>query len=116
MSDPNSTRWNYANIMARPALRRANVGEKSRLHLDCRLHAGAWHRRQHSDLQFGEPHSIRAVAVSPRWTGHDDLGLRPRRLAHRRNVRYLSRVGGAKSFLRRGHGDEPLAADNDRTG
>src|SRR5215470_18010692 len=40
--------------VARPALRRANVVEKSRLHDDCRHHAGAGHRREHGDFQRGQ--------------------------------------------------------------
>ena len=38
---------------ARPALRRANVDEEARLHVDRRHHAGAGHRREHGDFQRG---------------------------------------------------------------
>src|SRR5215510_1956781 len=54
------TRRNYANTLARPALRRANVTQATRLHDNCRHHAGAGDWREHGDLQ----HRQRTVAES----------------------------------------------------
>src|SRR5262250_2531659 len=45
---------NYANTLARPALRRANIVEETWLHIDCCFDAGAWHRREHIDLPVVE--------------------------------------------------------------
>src|SRR5262245_21822738 len=51
-SDISSWR-NYAYTLARPAVRFANVDEKSRLHADRRAHAGPRHRREHGRVQRG---------------------------------------------------------------
>ncbi len=45
-----------ANPLARPALRRANVAETTRLHLDRRAHAGVGRRRQHRAFHGFQPH------------------------------------------------------------
>src|SRR5262245_39831827 len=41
------TKRDYANTLARTALRRATVDEESRLHAGRRLNAGVGHRREH---------------------------------------------------------------------
>src|SRR6266511_272057 len=43
--------WNYANTLARSALRRENIVEETRLHFDRRARHRAGHRRRHDDLQ-----------------------------------------------------------------
>src|SRR5215510_8910116 len=56
-------RRNYANTLARPALRRANVTQATRLHDNCRHHAGARHRREHGDLQHRQRTVVESAAV-----------------------------------------------------
>src|SRR5262249_22041040 len=55
---------NYANTTSRSALRRANVVKASWVHADRRSHAGARHRREHSDLQCGQRCVAQTVALS----------------------------------------------------
>jgi hypothetical protein len=43
----NNGRRNYANALARPALRRTNVSETTGLHLDCFADAGHWRKQRH---------------------------------------------------------------------
>src|SRR5262245_4244932 len=65
---------NYADTVARPALRRANVVEETRLYIDWRHHARAGHWREYDDLQCRQRRAVAAIALSePRSTG-DDLG------------------------------------------
>src|SRR5262245_26859869 len=45
------TRRDHANLVARHALRRANVTQESRLHLDRCTDSCARHGREHGDLQ-----------------------------------------------------------------
>src|SRR5262245_29682310 len=64
----------YANTAARPALRRANVVEETRLHVGCCDHAGARHRREHGDLQRGQRRAVAFFAV--RWSRPSGLSER----------------------------------------
>src|SRR5262245_21022781 len=54
---------NYANILARPALRRANVVEEARLHDYSRNHAWFGHRREYYDVQRHQRNVAAALAV-----------------------------------------------------
>ena len=47
----NRAKRNYANPLARPALRRANVDETTGLHVGSGVDAHAWYRREHNDFQ-----------------------------------------------------------------
>src|SRR5215468_3583141 len=53
----------YANILARPALRRANVAEKARLHDCSRYHAWPGDRREQRDVQRRQRNDAAAPAV-----------------------------------------------------
>src|SRR6266542_4346977 len=68
-----SSSWrNYADTVARPALRRANVDEETRFHADCRDDAQPGHRREHGDLQRRPRGAAQAVALRGTGsTGHD---------------------------------------------
>src|SRR5262249_30713104 len=60
-----SSSWrNYANTLARPALRRANVTQESRLHVDRRRYAQPGHRREHCDLQCASRRVAQTAALS----------------------------------------------------
>src|SRR5215468_1567950 len=54
---------NYANILAGPALRRANVDEEARLHGRGRYHTRPGHRREHNDVQRRQRNAAAALAV-----------------------------------------------------
>src|SRR5215813_3134588 len=70
---PNSEfQWgNYANHMAKPALRRTNVDEEPRLHVDCRRHPQLGHWREHGDFQRDQ----RALAAALRFSGPGPAGV-----------------------------------------
>src|SRR5262245_39564958 len=61
---PSSSWRNYANTVARPALRRAHVVEEAWLHGACGDYAGARDRREHGDFQRGQRHAVASAAVS----------------------------------------------------
>src|SRR5262245_29597492 len=59
-----SSFWrNYADTLARPALRRANLVEKARFYFDCNHHARTGHWGEHGHFQSGQ-HGDVATAAS----------------------------------------------------
>src|SRR5262245_4358201 len=67
-----SSSWrNYADPVAGPALRRANVAEKARLHIDRHAHTRPGHRREHGDLQHHQTDFTASAALPGiRTAGH----------------------------------------------
>src|SRR5262245_14486810 len=62
----------HANTIARPALRRANVVEETRLYIDCGSHAQPGHRREHGDLQRRPRGAAQTITLRKTGsTGHD---------------------------------------------
>src|SRR5262249_14994224 len=62
---PGARFWRYyANTLARPALRRADVGKETRFHFDRRHHAGAGHRREYGGFHRRQRSAAAAIAVS----------------------------------------------------
>src|SRR5262245_58152736 len=55
---------NYADTDSRLALRRANIDEETRLHAYRRIHACAWHRREHGHLHNCQRGVIAPAALS----------------------------------------------------
>ncbi len=88
------------------AMRARRLRAPSGLRGGQRAHAGARHRRQHGDLQRGQPDPVPAAALPARRPHRDDLGRRQRRLAHRRHVRHVSRARRAEPLVRVDGGDE----------
>src|SRR5262249_39259817 len=70
-SSPTSDIWhlassslrNYANTLARPALRRANVIEEPWLHGNRGHHARVWYRREHGHLQRRQRRAAQAASL-----------------------------------------------------
>src|SRR5882672_6014095 len=68
------TRWrNYANTVARPALRRANVVEEPQLHAGCCSHARAGHRSEHGDFQRRQRRAAEPAALCEAGSADHDL-------------------------------------------
>src|SRR5436190_20796746 len=58
------SKWrDYANTLARPALRRAHIVEETRLHFDCRVDVGAGDWREYGDLQCRQCCLVAALAL-----------------------------------------------------
>src|SRR4051812_41978272 len=59
--------------MAGPSLRSATVAQVTRIYVDCRDYAGAWHWRQHGNLHAGTRHHVafaargESHATVPHW-------------------------------------------------
>ena len=65
-----------------------------------RAHAGARHRRQHGDLQRGQPDPVRAAALSASRSADDDLGRGSDGAPPRRHVRHVPRTRRAEPLVR----------------
>src|SRR6266511_980443 len=65
--------WGFGRLeeLWQDPLRRANVGEATRLHISCRCHACARHRREYGCLQRNQRRAIASAALPQRrWVGN----------------------------------------------
>src|SRR5262249_30361263 len=74
------TLWrNYAETLARLAIRRAYDVKGTRLHVDCGSHTQPGHRREHGDLQHRQRAVVESAAVPQRRAAGDHLDAFARR-------------------------------------
>src|SRR5262249_59990367 len=93
----------YANTLARSALRRANVGEETGLHIDRRDHAGSRDWREHGDLQRGLCAAITSAALPGTRAAGDACGKSARRPTVADLVSEFQRLAcGGAVYLRHG--------------
>src|SRR5262245_40238075 len=64
----------YANIIARSAIRRANVVEEARIHADRHADSGVGHWREYGDCQCRQRSAVAPAAVRATGSDGDDLG------------------------------------------
>src|SRR5262245_21515551 len=90
----------YANTLARPALRRANVVEEPRVHFDCSAHAQFGHCREHGHLQCGKCRYAAPVAFQERRPSRP-----PQREQSRARLAKFQRLASELSRLARAQPD-----------